>query len=521
MKKLILSVVVLAMIMASCKDESSVSPEESYAEFSISANDADVVTLKSSVLEDAELPKCDDLIDYENSYSYATITYMIGDAQSTVDVPVFNLNGKFVTEPIKVMMGDDESVEVVIKEFLVYSAEDVLLKATPHEGSDFYSFIDPNYGLRSFTIRKFDKIEYRIDVLCYDDLTYEYFGFTWVDIIPLTVRSLCVYGDICICEPGSYMLSYVDGDVTYSYAEQIQGESLYDVIAYTKVIITQEDGTVREFTNLGESINDCLPVYWSDYDNIADEVTFELQVLLPVGDALEWVTVKTITDEAGADFGQGDDMIDFVIGDCHESADWVLPGHLHLPGDEVTVKMTVTDYLFTEATAYHYMNVLLSEVPEGYSIGNGNYKSWCVDRYHSITLHKEYSGVHIYAASEWDPVDTNLDRVKLDRLNYMINHLPDELKLELAVDPVFVGKKLQLLMWWITEGSDAEGGFSLTEGDLVGVRAFLDEINENVTEDVRFIPDEAGMKHAIIFFINNEIQILFTPVMSPCVEVFA
>ncbi|WP_075601816.1 hypothetical protein [Saccharicrinis aurantiacus] len=507
MKKLLLVFAVFALIMASCKEETKAPAEEAYAEFAVVANDADLVTLKNAPLMDDMLPMCDPDLNYAEAYDHATIVYdIVGDdpdaGPQTVDIPVFYVDGKFVTQPIKVLLGSLSTMDIAISEFIVKDELGNALKATPHSGSDFFQFINPANGLRTITVEKFAKTEFVIDVICYDDLTYDYFGFIWFNIRPITVRSICVFGDICICEPESYMAEYLYGDdQVFTYYDQVQGGSLFDVIAKVKVIITQADGTVREFSNLEDPLNECLAVYWSDLDEESEDVTMELKVLLPVGNVLDWVSVKVITADASTDFGEDDDMLDFVIGDCHESADWVLPAHLNLPDHSVQgIQMTA---MKTNYSNNYFAKFMFTGIPSGYSVLNNTYyNGWCInygDAFPSGTT----SGIKFYVVDDFGPVAVNnITNLMIDRVAWFVNNS------NLFSNGVPVsgqGQLIQKIIWKICGANN---------------NADISAIVSAVATDATYSPGYGEYKVIAFYNGNSDLQILITQVNSPCIEVF-
>lgn len=537
MKKLFLIFAVFALIMASCKEETTGPQEEAYAEFVFSANTPDLGSLKSTADGHESIPECPE--DYSaEDYSSAVITYAIdGGVAMTKDVPIYLVDGKIVTQPIQVDIVDASAV-VDVQEFLVYDSEGMLLKATPHADSEFFSFINASNGLREITVEKFRKVEIPIDVLCYVETSYDFFGFVWFDIRPITVRNICIFGDICICDGWFKDVPFKHGDEgdVYPYAAQ----NGYDVVAITKVVVTDHitaengEGVVREYVSdvhNGGPAGECLNVLWADLDDDAnDMVKFEIMVLLPVDDQLQWVTVNTFTTNAdGSDAIMDDGLLDFVVGGCHESADWVLPAYLHLPGEAITVNLTrnVNNKTLTgpDRFGYHYMEIIFSEVPPGYSIMNGvPYYGWCGSYTKSIPGYVE--GVSIIKASklgEWN----HLDQMKLDKLNYIVNNLGAYIQDGAPVDAK-AGRIIQTLIWLITDGGD-EVGFPgrWINLDVGGLE--LQEANALLANDVepgiamyteQYIP-EYGEWEAIVLYKNENTQVLFTKVASPCMEIFS
>ncbi|MBS2212851.1 hypothetical protein KEM09_15645 [Carboxylicivirga mesophila] len=516
MKKILFALAAFAFIVSSCNEKVN-DPEQAYAEFSIGISEADFVTLKSAPLSDDFIPECDE----ELSLDYAHVWFEKDGVPDDVVIPIFVVNGKYVTQPIKIILGEGvNSVDIEITDFTVWheveGGDDIMVKATPHIDSEYYQFINPNNGLRTITLGKFTKEEIIIDVLCYDDLVYDNFGFIWFNIQPITVRQMCFFGDICVCEPESYRLPY--GDV-FPYVDQVNGGTIYDLIAYMKIIVSSsENDWSAEFDNL-DNANDCLPIYWPDYDLLDDEITIELKVLLPVGDVLDWVSIKTWVFDSYEDIpvAGADNVLDFVIGGCHFDADYVFPAHLHLPTD--LVSMTPTFLNHSASGEYRYFNINLAGIGDGYSITNGNYLGWCGDLENYITSGNTYTGVRIYSSLNWDEsIGGHLTQEKLNQLNFIINELPGMLadyNEDHSIGTAHAGKVVQALVWKILNpGVPLVSGYESQEAEA---QSFADYAVANTPPN--YVP-EVGDMIAIIFHEDNSIQVLFTPMASPCIEVF-
>ncbi|MBR8535992.1 hypothetical protein KDU71_10520 [Carboxylicivirga sediminis] len=515
MKKILFVLAAFALIVSSCNEKVS-NPEEATAEFSIGISEADFVTLKAAPLSDDFIPECDENL----SLDYAHVWFEKDGVSDDIVIPIFVVDGKYVTQPIKVVLGEGvNSVNINITDFTVWheveGGDDIMVKATPHDNSEYFQFINPNNGLRDFMLDKFTKEEIIIDVLCYDDLVYDNFGFIWFNIQPITVRQMCFFGDICVCEPASYMLPY--GDV-FPYVTQVNGGTIYDLIAYMKIIVSSsENNWSAEFDNL-DNANDCLPIYWPDYDLLDDEITIELKVLLPVGDVLDWVSIKTWVFDSYEDIPVAgtDNVLDFVIGGCHYDADYIFPAHLHLPADAegTGISLKVTDYNFKSSTNYHYLKMELDGIPAGkYSISDGVYYGWCADKDHNISLNTNYS-IGIYLASLWEGAN-GLDPLKLARLNYIINHLPDGYLTDGVVADADKGKFIQALIWLLTDDY-ANNDWNV---DWTLLQTLYGNAVDAVTQPSDYSP-QIGDLQAVIFYHNEQVQVLFTTVTSPCIEVF-
>jgi hypothetical protein len=88
------------------------------------------------------------------------------------------------------------------------------------------------------------------------------------------------------------------------------------------------------------------------------------------------------------------------------------PPTIHLPTSQVTMKV------FTTTTSY--FRTLLSNVPTGYEVTNGNYSGWCSDSAHTINLNTAYQ-VTLYSSYN-SSLPTHLYHQNWSKVNYILNH---------------------------------------------------------------------------------------------------
>jgi uncharacterized repeat protein (TIGR02543 family) len=88
------------------------------------------------------------------------------------------------------------------------------------------------------------------------------------------------------------------------------------------------------------------------------------------------------------------------------------PPNVHLPTSQVTLKV------FSSTTSY--FRTLLSNVPSGYEVHNGNYTGWCSDNAHTINLNTAYQ-VILYSSYNTS-LPTHLVHQNWSKVNYILNH---------------------------------------------------------------------------------------------------
>lgn len=254
--------------------------------------------------------------------TYAKVT-LIYDGVETIYTPAtFKLGDNLYTQSIKLIPGD-----YIIKEFVLMTADHIPVKATPMYGSDYAEFVsnalmqfENEYG---FTIVAFEKIEWEIDVLCFVAAVIDNFGFVWFDVNPITIRTQCFFGDICIPD-ASYEL----------YAGSWYGGGMLpdaDEVAIFKIVAYRDDVSIGTFYNYdGDYIQDDqdnyipLCVEYADYDLETNEFEFELWLyhydVATQSFEYQWLHTWTFTDAGtivplynGTD---EDGVVEFVYGSC-------------------------------------------------------------------------------------------------------------------------------------------------------------------------------------------------------------
>lgn len=347
------------MVLASCEEYSE---KGNYAEFSVVASHVDF--LKSATSWDCEnVPNCGDL-----EAEYAKVYFEIPSEDATIDgmyegsvmVDLNTVKGALVTNSIKVVFEEGIScADIKVTGFELIAMvddEEVVVKATPRMGSAFMSYINnETNGLRTIEVCAYEKPKFTFEVLCYEPAYYADFGFITTEVIPATVREICVFGDICLTDESvlNAFLGALECSESswpywtspYKYQVCLDDGYASDIIPYVRVTVVDEaegmknfgcwfDDDDLEFTNFWD-VNECIPVRWTDYDDMDDEITITIEILVPstcVRDGYgycscwKWITIFEDTFAADGDF-EGmitDGFLDFVMGDCHDEADLVL-----------------------------------------------------------------------------------------------------------------------------------------------------------------------------------------------------
>jgi len=304
MKKLLFMFVAVALLFTACnKDKDQIQdPQNGETGLSFTIQQTDM-----NFKDTDPGPECND----ELSMDYVVFT--LGGVDYTSEI--YMVNGEQLTQVVKLPTG-----VYALTNFLVYSengtpgdmTDDVIIKAAPMPGSEYHDLM--MYPLDvEVTVDAFYKKQYPVDVLCFEPLYYDEFGFTWFQFNDVRIEYQCVFGDICVDDFELYAESL--------YENQVNGIQ-FDIPAIFEVKVFKGDDIdpLRVFSNAewyGEGR--CLEVYWPNrLDEEGEVFNFELWVLLPTVDGFEYVLMDTwsFVDGEGATTGE-DGVVDFVIGDCH------------------------------------------------------------------------------------------------------------------------------------------------------------------------------------------------------------
>ena len=320
-----LSIIALMLVgglyLTSCnKDKDAQNDQQTEVQFAI--QQTDFTNFKE--YNPDEVPMCVDL-----SMDYVVFVIDDGTNETSYTSPVLNANGKLLTQAVKLATGDYTLVS-----FLVYhdntpagaGSEDVIVRAAPDPSGIYWDLMEYPLDI-PFTVEAFKKQEILIDVLCYEDLWFQDFGFTWFEMNLVKIERLCFFGDLCVTDDAA---AY-----TGSFYDLYQDNGIQaDMPAIMMVKVYKGTDLIRTFNNEGDFhwVNDgsttpywlgyygegaCMEVYWANDEDLTEAFTLELYVLRAVGSVVDYQMVKTLTINDEYDGLMGNDgVIDYVVGNC-------------------------------------------------------------------------------------------------------------------------------------------------------------------------------------------------------------
>ena len=474
----------VALFFTACdKDkEQDQAPADSGFEFKIEQTD---FNFKSDVPECANIE-----MDY--------VKFVIDGVTYTSDI--YTVDGETLTQVIKLPVG-----EYTMTSFLVYNdngtptddSDDILVKASPQPGSEYYDLIENKLNL-NIAVEAFYKKQITVDVLCFEDLFYESFGFTWFQFNDIKIEKLCFFGDICT---GCYE------DFTGSlYADQPEGIQM-DMPAIFQVKVYKEGETtpIRVFDNTSFlGVGSCLEIYWPNDLSKEDNFTFELWVLLPSGNSFDYelITAWDVQDEVGPNAGE-DGVVDFVIGSCqYQNSDYNFPYWMNLPEGEFTMETGGSN----PGSNGTYFDVTFSGIEDGYNLSNGTFGVYCGDHANSIYLNTTYTNVTAYnSLSTTLPADFPFTNEETVLVNYFFNHIGDYID-GWNYDNPSNWAIVQDVIWGITDADTfTPSGQALTI------------LNDVMVNGVGYVVPPGGYAGIILWDRgqNPAIQMIFT-VIDPC-----
>ena len=402
------------MVTASCNKPASIPLEQD-------------VIFKAATIENGFKSADNSCINGLAHYALISIQPLEADGITAIGDPItkttdiFYLNGTMYTNTLKLAPGKYNVTAFVLMndgvDNLSETEDDETVYATPENGSTFGQLISSPLPLM-FEVGAFMKNEVNLEVLCFDEVDYDKFGFAWFAIDYVTVGNnddLVFFGDFCT----KYFADYEANDI---YRGQT-GDLSHDMVAIFKIKVYKDGNRIGAYDNedwFGEGKPLIVPN--PDDPNIQDE-EFKYKLFILVKSGSGFVYKKfftwTIIDNAPLPNIGENNVMEFVLGSCTPDADLILPPYMNLPESA-----TMTTISYVPGNLGTYFDVNLSDIGYGYDIQNGNYGVYCGDITTSITLNKTYN-MNVFSSLYLDliPDAFNLQKSVLDNINWLGNNL--------------------------------------------------------------------------------------------------
>jgi hypothetical protein len=258
---------------------------------------------------------------------------------------------------------------------VVKNASGEIVRAAPLPTTEFHHLMENPLDL-TIEVEGFIKKQLIIDVLCYEDLYFAAFGFTWFELNEVQIERQCFFGDICVDDLSVYEGSAYDED---PLNVQMDMPAIMKIDVYKMGASDWE--LMNEFENMGAfSWSDeentyvgfngqgaCMEIFWANDLDKTEDFKFELFVWLPdVSGVFNWVYITEFIfqDDACLDHG-GDGVVDFVLGDCgYEDPDITI--QMVDPGEEGDqVENCETAFAYNEQYATCFLEIDENNDDEG------------------------------------------------------------------------------------------------------------------------------------------------------------
>ena len=326
---------------------------------------------------------------------------------------IYTIDGNIYTQSIKLPPGS-----YTLSKFLMMNdnntpddySDDVIILATPMEGSDFALFVSEPAGF-SFNVDRLKKTDIGIEVVYFNPSDYEKFGFDY-DVLPATTVREQLFAGLVM--PGN--INNYTGSWYQNQSSGLQSE----MPAIFRINIFRNGIFVRSFSNEDIFGEEVVAVTYPDGDNTQDNFRFDLEVYLKIGNGFGYKHLKSweFSDDEMIP-AEPDGIVHFIITECGSSGDNVIGPYINLPA---SVKFKINPS-WAPGSLGSYFDSELSNVPLGYEIGNGLYSAWCGTDSVSVNINHSYE-MDIYSSllPSVLPAYTR-DASRWNEINWLFNNL--------------------------------------------------------------------------------------------------
>ena len=409
MKKFALLIGTVALVFASCTQEMpGTDPNAPQDVIFTSAIEGGLKGLKAGDPTTCSNPEAEYALVVLSGETYYPAVFMVDNILYTQAIKL--LPGDYLLETFALM--DDNGTPND-------KSDDVIVRAAPNTGSEFAAFVTNPLSL-GFHVNAFEKIEIPVEVLCFEETSYQHFGFAWFKPVATSVHQMWFFGDFCT----KFFMNYT-GSLYESQKRglQIDMPAIFNIELYQNGILTATYSN-EEYFGEGKP----LSVKYSDKTGIEDNFELKLNVLVKVGDEFTYKYMhswffqddEVIINQHGIEGPGEDGVYDFVLGNCNAiQADFAFAPYMNLPE---TAGMSVVQPS-NDPDRDCYLTMTFTGIGSGFDIADGSADGFCFDRGIVINTGTPYT-VNIYSSLlSPSALPERIRDKEWDRVNWLANHL--------------------------------------------------------------------------------------------------
>ena len=419
---------------------------------------------------------------------------IIGLGDRTFKVPVYSLSGSVYTTAIKLDPGNYKLTRFILMNAgssATDSTDDVPVYALPEAGSDYAAFVSRPAGF-SFNVGSLEKKDIPVEVLLFNPVDYQKFGFGFSVLPHTTIRQQFFAGKFFPADLQAYT-----GSLYQSRANGLQP----GMPAVFRIDVYRNGQFVKSYSNENSQENQPLKIDYPDGDNQTDNFRFDLFLYAKTGTGFGFRLVHSwyFADDQQLKH-DSDGVVRFVVGNARAEADYHFGPYLNLPE-----KCTLTvDPGYAPGSLGSYFNGHVQATGNGYKISDGNYRFWCGTDSISINLGHTYD-MKVFSSLNPDALPAyTRNAQRWNAVNWLFNHLDNY--------PFYDWDILQGAVWMLLNDWNGTGHSGVSDANSVVI-----QMANDARHHTGFIPG-FGQKAAVIFIPDRtprqeqtpKVQVVFT-----------
>ena len=324
----------------------------------------------------------------------------------------------------------------IISELIVYNAKGEEIYEMPQVGSKEVEEGGLTGVPYDLDLQGFTKSKVNVDVVCWNDYSYQVLTWQWYQITYYQINTLCFFGDVCT----KFYEEFHAGESVYA-GQQYDG---YDFPAIFTVNIYKDGNLVSKKSNADwKGVGAPLCIEYLDNPLIDEDFEYEI-VFVSLND-VEEVLYRGDFEDGDKNFGGQDGLLNFTVGNCdsngNNDVEFAFPAVLPLP-ESISFKLTGPLY------SNGYANLEVTGVTGNYALTNGVYAGWCGAKNDLISLGKVYTA-KIYSSLGGDVLPERYSAYNLEALNWIVNNSDG-----------YTNQQIQNAIWYITDAYGAGNSLS-------------------------------------------------------------